>query len=47
MRRSSRIFLMSMLMAIPFATAACKVPVGPCVLTLLEGPTNITCSIDL
>jgi len=44
MRRSSRVLLASMIMAIPFATAACQIPVGPCVLTILEGPTNISCT---
>lgn len=44
MRRTSRVMLASMILAIPFATAACQIPVGPCVLTILEGPTKIACT---
>ena len=44
MRRSSRMLLAAMIVAIPFATAACQIPVGPCVLTVLEGPTNVSCT---
>lgn len=43
MRRSSRVVLASMIMAIPFATAACQIPVGPCTVTILEGPLTLHC----
>ena len=45
MRRASRVLLASMVMAIPFATAACQIPVGPCIVTILEGPLNINCTL--
>jgi hypothetical protein len=32
-----------MIMAIPFATAACSIPLGPCTVTILEGPTTLHC----
>lgn len=47
MRRSSRVILASMIMAIPFAASACQIPVGPCIITLLEGPTTVNCTIVL
>ena len=43
MRRTSRVLLASMIMAIPFATAACQIPVGPCTVTILEGPLTLNC----
>jgi len=33
-----------MIMAIPFAASACKIPVGPCIVTILEGPLNVNCT---
>lgn len=47
MRRKSRVVLASMIMAIPFAASACQIPVGPCILTVLEGPTTVQCTIVL
>ncbi len=44
MRRTRRMVLGAMMLSIPFATAACTIPVGPCNLTILEGPTVVSCT---
>lgn len=44
MRRTSRALLASMIMAIPFATAACEIPAGPCTITVFEGPLSLVCT---
>lgn len=46
MRRSSRVLFASMVMALPFATAACQIPLGPCEITLFEGPLTVTCVFE-